>query len=318
MMRFVDRWELPTWIVIVVIHAAWGLLTYTHNTVPVAILAVLGAPLTCWHMHLQHEILHGHPTRWQRLNELFAYLPAALWLPYPIYRDSHNEHHKTPELTSPDSDPESYYLPDSRWQTLSWPVQQLLIFNNSVVGRFLIGPFLTVGRFWLHELRRLIKGDFQNLPAWIGHGLVLAGTFYWLQVVCDFPVWLYALTFAWPGTALALLRSYLEHRPAPNEDERTAIVENSPFFSLLFLNNNYHVVHHDHPGMPWYQIPAFFKANRDEILEKNGGYLFQGYRDVFKRYLLTPKDMPIYPGFARAEDPIDTAAVTAPIVYNTK
>ncbi|WP_259779933.1 fatty acid desaturase [Aestuariispira ectoiniformans] len=309
MKSFWDRCEIPTWLVIVTVHLGWFLLTYFRNEVPIAMLVTLGATLTCWHMHLQHEILHGHPTRWKRLNEVFAYLPAALWLPYPIYRDSHIIHHETPELTTPGSDPESYYWTAQRWQSLPWPVQQLLTFNNSVLGRFLIGPFLTVGQFWYHELQRFGQGNFRSLPAWLGHAVVMTAMILWLTKVCDFPIGLYILTFAWPGTALALLRSYLEHRPAPNGDERTAIVENSPVFSLLFLNNNYHVIHHDHPGMPWYRITAFYRANRAKVLEKNGGYVFDGYYDVFRQYLLVPKDLPSHPGPSLAASPLGVTAV---------
>ena len=37
-----------------------------------------GAWLTAWHGSLQHEAIHGHPTRSARLNAALAWLPIGL------------------------------------------------------------------------------------------------------------------------------------------------------------------------------------------------------------------------------------------------
>ena len=47
------------------------------------------------------------------------------------------------------------------------------------------------------------------------------------------------------------------------------------------------------PGTP---LPAVYRADRDNIVAQNGGYVFAGYLDVARRYLLKPKDSPIHPG----------------------
>jgi len=44
-------------------------------------------------MSLQHEIIHGHPTRKRWLNNLIGQWPLALWLPFENYRHSHLAHH---------------------------------------------------------------------------------------------------------------------------------------------------------------------------------------------------------------------------------
>lgn len=318
MKSIIDRFEIPTWLVIVAVHASWLTLTYFHDRLPLALLTILGMITVCWHMHLQHEILHGHPTRWRRINEIFAYLPMAVWIPYPIYRDSHQAHHSSDHLSAPDSDPESYYLSTEQWASLPWPVQQLLVFNNTVAGRMLVGPFITIGRFWFEELLKVAHGNLRHLPAWLGHGVCIAGLVWWLTAISEMPVGLYLLTFAWPGTALALLRSYIEHRPSANPDERTAIVENTPLFGLLFLNNNLHVVHHEKPGMPWYRIGGFYKANREDILRRNGGFCFNGYGDVLRHYLLTPKDIPVHHGAAAVTGPTPIPVTPAPLACEAK
>jgi hypothetical protein len=41
-------------------------------------------------------------------------------------------------------------------------------------------------------------------------------------------------------------------------------------FHLLFLNNNYHVVHHAFPALPWFRIPAVRSPQRDGYIERSG------------------------------------------------
>ena len=96
--------------------------------------------------------------------------------------------------------------------------------------------------------------------------------------------------------SLTLMRSYLEHRPSDDQAESTTIVERAPVFGLLFLNNNLHAAHHDNPSLPWYALPAAYRSDRDRFVAHNGGYVFSGYLDIARRYLLKPKDSPLHPG----------------------
>ena len=78
-------------------------------------LAAVGARarrgvLLTLHSSLQHEIAHGHPTRWPRFNRLLAIVPLSLWLPYARYQQMHLAHHHDDRLTDPIDDPESFYL----------------------------------------------------------------------------------------------------------------------------------------------------------------------------------------------------------------
>ncbi|MFN6978595.1 MAG: fatty acid desaturase, partial [Gemmobacter sp.] len=65
-----------------------------------------------------------------------------------------------------------------------------------------------------------------------------------------------------------------------------------------FLNNNLHVVHHMHPNVPWYRLPALYAANRAHYRRRNDGYVYRSYAEVFRRYALRAKDPvahPVYP-----------------------
>ena len=59
-----------------------------------------------------------------------------------------------------------------------------------------------------------------------------------------------------------MIRTYLEHQAAEETEARTVIVERGGPFALLFLNNNLHAVHHERPSVPWYRIPAIYRAER--------------------------------------------------------
>lgn len=61
--RFLWRSELPTWLLIIAIYTGWfTTLTYwqTLGLLPATVLLIW---FTAWYMSLQHELIHGHPTR---------------------------------------------------------------------------------------------------------------------------------------------------------------------------------------------------------------------------------------------------------------
>jgi fatty acid desaturase len=204
-------------------------------------------------------------------------------------------HHRN-ELTNPESDPESFYLPREKWRGLDRWQQQLLIANNSFLGRILLGPFLAAGQQWRDEFRLLRNGDYRHAGILLRHAASLAILLYWLLAVCGMPLYLYLLAFVWPGTGMMMVRSFLEHRYDPEEARRTVLVDAGPLTRLLFLNNNYHWIHHFYPGLAWYRIPHVARQQRAEVLERNGNYAYPGYCSIARRYLLKPWTHPAYPG----------------------
>jgi len=288
------RREWPTWLLLGLVYGGWLGLTAAYDQNPVWITLPALAVLTALHGSLQHELLHGHPSRWQGLNDALAWPPLALWLPYPVYRDSHLAHHQDDNLTDPSDDPESYYLDRDKFARLGSIARIVLNVNNSLAGRLLIGPPMQTAAAWIAGARVIAAGDRRQLAIWSGHllGLVLLAG--WLGFV-GMPVWVYVLFVAYPGIALVLIRSFAEHRAVDDTAQRTAVVEAGWFFRLLFLNNNFHVTHHARPELPWPEVSRSYWANREKILASNGGYLIAGYGDLFRRYLTRPKEPVAYP-----------------------
>lgn len=290
------RWEAPTWAVVVAVYGGFGLVTWFYDVLPWWAVLPLGGWFVCWQGSLQHEAVHGHPTRWRLANTLIAGAPLWLWLPYPIYRESHTAHHRGDDvLTLPGADPESYYLAAARWARLGPLRRGLLWFRNTLLGRLAIGPLYAYGELAKDEWRRLAAGDRRHLAAWAWHVPAVALVLGWAIGVCGIPFWAYVALFAYPGLSLTLLRSFAEHRPAAEPAHRTVVVEAAWPWRLLFLDNNYHAPHHARPSLAWYDLGAYYRANRAAFLARNGGYRFAGYGAEARRFLIRPKDAPVHP-----------------------
>ena len=285
------HFETPTWVLCAAIYGGWIALTVNFHALPWWVVLPLGAWLAAWHNSLQHEIVHGHPTRWRWLNDSLAYPPLGLVCAFPAYRRSHLAHHATAALACPDRDPESFYVAAADWRKMNPVLRLLLTVNNSMLGRFTIGPAISSFLFW-----RGVSVRWRKLPELAVHLAALGAVLWWVIAYCGIPFWAYVALFAYPGMSLTLMRSYLKHRPSDDQAESTTIVERAPVFGLLFLNNNLHAAHHDNPSLPWYALPAAYRSDRDRFVAHNGGYVFSGYLDIARRYLLKPKDSPLHPG----------------------
>lgn len=286
--------EWPTVAVALAIHGGWLALTWFWASIPAWLFVPVSAFVVAWHGSLQHETIHGHPTRSRRINVLVASLPIGLWLPYGIYRSEHLHHHGAITLTDPTEDPESFYVTTEEWEHAGALRRAWLRVQMTLAGRVVLGPLAIVIRFFAQEIARLVRGDRKHLRAWVTHLVGVALVIAWL-FVCHLSILRYVACVAYPGMALSLLRSFAEHRPAASATERVAIVEAGPLASLLFLNNNLHVMHHDAPAAPWYELPARYRATRSEVLAANGNYVFRGYTEIIGRYAFRSKDSPLYP-----------------------
>ena len=286
--------EWPSVILAISIHAGWLASTACANRLAWWLTMPIGAWLVAWHMSLQHEVIHGHPTRWRRINDLIGSVPFSLWLPFQRYKETHLGHHRGSHLTDPIDDPESHYVTPAAYSR-SGPIGRALMqANNTLLGRVTLGPGLGILGFLRKEVCLMIGGRTDLCRIWLRHLVAVAAVVAWLSLVCHLSLARYFALFVYPGYALALVRSFAEHRAADEVEHRTAIVEHAPILGMLFLYNNLHVVHHLKPGLSWYRIPAFYRQNKAAILRINGGLIYHGYRDVARRYLFRQHDQLIH------------------------
>jgi len=282
----------PEWATLAVLAFCYlGLMGATTLVAPVSLW--LAIPVTAFfvalHSSLQHEALHGHPTRHALLNEALVFPSVGLFIPYRRFRDLHIAHHHDDILTDPYADPESNFMDPADWARLPRWVQAVYRANNTLLGRVVLGPGLSVIALVKADIGG--KGAAQTgvLGAWMLYLLGLGPVLWWLMSVGTIPLWAYVVS-AYFGFGLLKIRTYLEHRANENPAARTVVIEDRGPLSFLFLNNNFHTVHHNHPGAPWYILPGLYFADRQKYLALNGGYRYQNYREVFSKYLFCAKD----------------------------
>lgn len=295
---FTARTEWPTWLLIIVVYGSWilplialhrGLITLAFAT-PFLILS------SAWYMSLQHELLHGHPTRFAWINALFGYAPIAVWYPYALYRDSHLTHHRDEDLTMPGVDPESNYVHPENWRTMSFVMRALWQVRKTFVGRFVVGPPMAVATMLAHAMRQFRRGHWRELPMWCVHGALLVVMLTALSRYAHISGAYYVFVIAWPALSIAMIRSFYEHRSAPHSKARITINEAGALMRVLFLNNNYHLVHHDIPHLPWYLLPVVYQMRKPAYIEKCGGFRIRGgYGELLRRYAFRWTDAPVHP-----------------------
>ncbi|HMB48192.1 MAG TPA: fatty acid desaturase, partial [Afifellaceae bacterium] len=174
-------------------------------------------------------------------------------------------------------------------------MQLLLRFNNTLAGRLTIGPALSLAAFYVSDFRQARAGDRKVVTAWLFHAAGLVPVFAWLTA-SGFPLWLYAAAVAYPAFSLLMLRTFAEHQAHEDPTKQTAIIEASPVFALLFLNNNLHSAHHGNPTLAWYRLPALCR-------EKYAGnsYRFSGYGELFRCFAFRAKEPVPHPYLRRSE-----------------
>ncbi len=280
--------EWPTLAVLAGSYAVWAAGLFVLAPLSLWLAVPVVALTAALHSSLTHEAIHGHPTGSAMVNALLLAPPLTLLVPYLRFRDLHLAHHRDEFLTDPYDDPETNYLDPAVWDRLSPAAQRLLRFNNTLAGRILVGPVLGLWTFIRADLRAIRAGDRAVARAWALH-LPAAALVLWWVTLSPMPLWAYALALQF-GFGVLKVRTFLEHRAHEKARGRTVVIEDRGPLAFLFLNNNLHVVHHMHPRVAWYRLPALWRARADHYLARNDGYRYASYAEVFRRHFLRAKD----------------------------
>lgn len=285
------RLEWPTFLMIMAVYAGWAASLWV---LPLPVGIVFCGIMIALHASLQHEVIHGHPFAVQWCNDLLIWPPLLVTVPYVRFKATHLAHHCDEVITDPYDDPESNYLSPATWDRLPRVLQGLLRFNNTIAGRLTIGPVIGTVAFLMTEVQQRSDSVWRG---WALHVPAVVAVL-WVVGLSPMPFWGYAIA-VYLGMAILKLRTFLEHQAHERASGRSVIVERGGIFGFLFLNNNLHVVHHMHPKVAWYQLPALYRQRKDHYLRRNGGYFYASYRDVIARYFLTPKDSVAHPLWRR-------------------
>jgi fatty acid desaturase len=283
------RAEWPTLVMLALCYGLWIFGTLWAGQFSVVLAVGLIALSAALHGSLTHEIVHGHPFRSCFWNAVLVFPALTITVPYLRFKDTHLAHHRESCLTDPYDDPESNYWDPAVWAQLPAWGRGLLRVNNTLIGRVLLGPAIGNWAFMRGDLRLIRDGDRRVLFSWLLHIPAVLLVIWWLWALAEIPLWAFVL-----GTYLAhgllKIRTFLEHRAHEEACARTVIIEDRGPLAWLFLNNNLHVVHHMHGQVPWYELPALYRADRARYLTRNQGYVYRSYAEVIWRYFRKTKD----------------------------
>jgi fatty acid desaturase len=289
--------EWPTLLLLAATYAAWGLAVFALP----GLALWLAVPLVAWaiaqHSSLQHEVIHGHPFGAPRLNAAVVW--PALGLLVPLRALPRHAPRAPPRRGAdrPYDDPRVELPRGGRLAAPAASAARAPRAQQHAGGRILVGPLVGQVAFMRGDWRLIRSGDRRVLATWLAHGPAAAAVLL-AVALSPMPLWAYALA-AYGAMSLLKIRTFLEHQAHERARGRTAVIEDRGPLALLFLNNNFHVVHHMHPRVPWYRLPALYDANRARYLGVNEGYRYGSYAEVFRRHLLRAKDPVAHPHLRR-------------------
>jgi len=203
-----------------------------------------------------HEAAHGNidggDRRFARLEETFGWIGSALLLfPYPAFRAIHFRDHANPN--DPEKDPDNWVAGSNaldvlfRCLTVSLVYHALMLRTDSrsirkarpayFIGMFVLGALLTT--------------------TW------MAGLFWYALMLWIVPALL-------AGTVLALLFAWLPHHPHGDQGRMTSsCILLLPLITFPLMGQNYHLLHHLYPRVPFYRYARCFQTVRP-LLESDG------------------------------------------------
>ncbi len=203
-------------------------------------------------LHMEGTVIHdachnaAHPNRW--INQAMGHGAAILLgFSFPVFTRVHLEHHKY--VNDPKNDP------------------------DHIVSTF--GPvWLIAPRFFYHEyffFERKLWRRYELMQWGLERGffltIVLAGIkFNFMNVIYN--LWFGPALMV--GVTLGIFFDYLPHRPFLSRNRwKNARVYPSRTMNLLIMGQNYHLVHHLWPSIPWFEYKSAYEVTKP-LLDAKG------------------------------------------------
>jgi beta-carotene hydroxylase len=195
-----------------------------------------------------HDASHNVAHRDRLMNSLLGHGSALmLGFSFPVFTRVHMQHHAN--VNDPDNDPDHFV-------STGGPL-------------WLIAP-----RFFYHEVfffKRKLWRKYELLEWLFDRSVFVA--IVCLAIHFNFLDYLFNFWFSPAlvvGLALGLFFDYLPHRPFQERNRwKNARVYPSPILNLLIMGQNYHLIHHLWPSIPWYNYQPAYQATRP-LLDAKG------------------------------------------------
>lgn len=203
-------------------------------------------------LHLAGTVIHdaSHNVAHQNriMNAVLGHGSALmLGFAFPVFTRVHMQHHAN--VNDPENDPDHFVSTG--------------------------GPlWMIAARFFYHEIfffKRRLWRKYELLEWFLSRLFVIAIVV--LAIHYDFLDFIFNYWFSPAlvvGLALGLFFDYLPHRPFKERDRwKNARVYPSPILNVLILGQNYHLIHHLWPSIPWYNYQRAYRATRP-LLDSKG------------------------------------------------
>jgi beta-carotene hydroxylase len=201
-----------------------------------------------------HDACHQSAHRNRVVNAILGHVSALMLVfAFPVFTRVHLQHHA--HVNDPENDPDHYV---------------------STGGPLWLLPV----RFLYHEVfffqRQLWRKN--ELLEWFLSRLFVAVIFY-ISVQYHFLGYILNFWFipsAVIGLTLGLFFDYLPHRPHEERDRwKNARVYPNRILNLLIMGQNYHLIHHLWPSIPWYNYqPTYYMMK--PLLDEKGCHQTSG------------------------------------------
>ncbi len=254
--------------------------TWWHLAILAALFAIVGNSI----YSIVHEAEHGilHPNK--RINELLGVFMALFFpAPYHLIRQGHIGHHRRNR-----SDDEAFDLyfdgdrPVLKWLALYGIITgfywMIVVLSNIVVVLF---PFMLKPGFWGFDRPSRAFMDSLNPVYWRKvrcEGLAAIVLHVLIVWSLGIPLLNYAIVYFGFGLSWSAMQ-YVHHFGTERHVLHGA--RNLWLFApidLIWLNHNWHAIHHNHPTVPWIYLPLL---GREEA-EGPRGFLLWHYLKMWR------------------------------------
>lgn len=227
-------------------HWQWNWPNWLSFVMNVAALHMVGTVI--------HDASHNVAHRNRVMNAALGHGSALmLGFSFPVFTRVHMQHHAN--VNDPENDPDHFVSTG--------------------------GPlWLIAARFFYHEIfffKRRLWRKYELLEWFLGR--LAVGLIVWFAVQHGFTAYLFNYWFSPAlvvGLALGLFFDYLPHRPFQERNRwRNARVYPSRLLNLMIMGQNYHLIHHLWPSIPWYNYQPAYIATQP-LLESKGCHLSLG------------------------------------------
>ncbi|MGB3207947.1 MAG: beta-carotene hydroxylase [Crinalium sp.] len=197
-----------------------------------------------------HDASHNSAHRNRIANALMGHGSALmLGFAFPVFTRVHMQHHA--HVNDPENDPDHFVSTGGPLWLIAarFFYHEIFFFKRRLWRKYVLLEWflsrLFVGCIVYYAISHEILGYILNF--WFSPALVV-------------------------GLALGLFFDYLPHRPFQERDRwKNARVYPSRIVNVLILGQNYHLIHHLWPSIPWYNYQAAYYAIQP-LLDTKGSY----------------------------------------------